>query len=200
MGDVAEGEIRDLFVAGALDRAATAALEAYGSELLGFLVAILRSESDASEVFAQMCEDMWRGLPQFEWRSSCRTWLYTLARHAAWRHRRTPLEQRKRRVPLSQISEVADRIRSRTLPHLRSEMKDQLAEIRAELEPDDQALLILRVDRGLSWKETAQVMGADDADSDAAAARLRQRFQKVKAKIRALATKQGLLGEGNKSG
>src|SRR5687768_9860130 len=63
--------------------AAALGLREYGPEIYGFLVAFMRRDDDASEVFSIFTERMWRGLPQFEWASSFRTWAYTIARNAA---------------------------------------------------------------------------------------------------------------------
>ena len=111
-----EGFIRS----GDLRAAATAAVAEYGPEVLGFLVTFLRDEHDASEVFSQACEDLWAGLARFEGRASVRTWFYVLARHAAGRLRRSPHRHPERRLPLGEISDLAERVRSQTLPHLRS--------------------------------------------------------------------------------
>lgn len=204
MGEELERQIRSHFEAGALDEAATVALEGYGREVLGYLIAIMRSEEDASEVFSQVGEDLWRGIPSFRWRCSFRTWLYTLARHAASRFRRAPHNQRGRRVPLSQIGEVAVRVRSRTLPYLRTEVKDRFAELRRSLDADDQSLLIFRVNRGLSWNEIAIVLGGAPADDEAglerAAARWRQRFQTVKRRLYERARQEGLFDDDSDQG
>jgi RNA polymerase sigma-70 factor (ECF subfamily) len=184
-----------------LDDALTAALEGYGPEVLGFLVATLRREEDASEVFSMLAEDLWRGLPRFRWDCSFRTWLYCLARHASSRHRRSSRARERRFVPLSAISDVADRVRSHTLPYLRTEMKSGIARLRESLEPEDQALLILRVDRKLSWEEVARVLASEeDAELDEAAlrrasARLRKRMQQLKRSLRERAAREGLLGD-----
>jgi len=192
-----EATIRSHFDAGEMEAAATAALEGYGRELLGYLVATMRSEQDAGEVFSQLSEDLWRGLPEFGWRCSFRTWVYVLARNAAGRFRRAPHNQRHRHVGLSKISEVADRVRTGTLPHLRTEVKDRFDELRQSLDPDDQALLILRVNRRMSWKEIAQVLGDgslnDDTAVDREVALFRQRFQQLKKRMHALAKREGLL-------
>lgn len=197
MEDALEQEVRALFDAGKFEDALTAALEGYGKELLGYLIATMRSEEDAGEVFSQLSEDMWRGLPDFGWRSSFRTWAYVLARNAASRFRRSPHNQPQRRERLSRISEIADRVRTRTLPHLRTEVKDRFDALRESLEPDDQALLILRVNRRMSWKDIAQVLDTEAVDDDGAlaraAARFRQRFQTVKKRMHELAERQGLL-------
>jgi RNA polymerase sigma-70 factor (ECF subfamily) len=194
-----EQRIRDAHQRGELDRALEAALEVYRGEIYSFLCARLRSESDAHEVFSQLQEDLWRGIAGFRWQCSFRTWLYTLARHAALRFERSPANQARRRQGLSAMSEQAQESRSKTRPYLRTDVKDRFAALRASLDPDEQSLLVLRVDRGLSWEDVARVL-ADDATSDEAelrrrAANLRQRFRQLKKGLRERALAEGLLDE-----
>ena len=193
-----ERRIRDAWEGGDLEVAATLTVEGYGAEVLGYLLATLRDEDIAGEVFSQVCEDLWRGIAGFQWRSTVRTWLYTLVRHAAARHMRSPHNRAERRLPLSRAGEVAQAVRTRTLPHLRTEVKDRFAQLRETLDPDDRALLILRVNRELSWKEIAVILGDAPPDDEAAlrtgAARFRQRFQTLKRKMRDRAEREGLLG------
>ena len=63
--------------------------------------------------------------------------------------------------------------------------------LRAKLSPDEQALLTLRVDRELEWREIARVLAddelADDAAVTRAAAGLRKKFERLKEKLRRLA-------------
>jgi RNA polymerase sigma-70 factor (ECF subfamily) len=197
-----EGDIRALRESGDLRNAATRAIEGYGPEVLGFLVTLLRDEQDADEVFAQACEDLWVGLPRYEGRASMRTWFYSLARHAAARLRRAAHRRPGRHVPLSDAGEVAALVFSRTLPHLRTEVKSEIAAIRDALDPDDRTLLVLRVDRQMSWTDIALVMAAEETqgapapDLERESARLRKRFQHVKELIRERALRAGLLDEG----
>jgi RNA polymerase sigma-70 factor (ECF subfamily) len=193
-----EERIASLLAAGKLGDAATLSVERFGPEVLGFLVTLLRDEDDASEAFAQTCEDLWRGLARFERRSSLRTWFYTLARNAASRLRRSPERRAERRVALTQVTGVAERVRSQTLPHLRTDVKDRFAALRNALEEDDRALLVLRVDRGMSWADIARVYSGSDASDETlarAGARLRKRFQLVKEEIRTRARQAGLLSD-----
>ena len=193
-----EGEIQSLRDAGRLHDAATKAVEGYGPEVLGFLVTLLRDENSANEVFSQTCEDLWKGLERFEGRSSLRTWFYVLARHAAARFRRAPHRRPGRRAGLSEVSDIAERVRSRTQPHLRTEVKDRFAAIRNELPEDDRALLVLRVDRNLSWSEIAHVFSAEaEPDETVAqvATKLRKRFERLKGEIRERAREAGLVPE-----
>src|SRR5262249_15411460 len=85
-----ERELVELIRGRDFQRAATDVLSRYGAEVYGFLINLMGSEADASEVFSQASEDLWRGLPTFRAQCSVRSWLYLLARHAAARFRRTP--------------------------------------------------------------------------------------------------------------
>jgi RNA polymerase sigma-70 factor (ECF subfamily) len=82
-------------------------------------------------------------------------------------------------------------------------VKNQVRALREKLDPDDQMLLVLRVDRQLSWRDLALVMGAnpeeapgsqpDEATIEREAVRLRKRFERVKAELKQLAKQAGLL-------
>lgn len=195
-----ERDIRALSEQGEWKQAATVAIEGYGPELLGFVMALLRNETAASDVFSQVCEDLWSGLQGFRWQSSFRTWAYTITRHAAHRYLRSPHLRRNQPLADDEISKIADQVRSSTMNYLRSEVKEKVALIREQLDPDDQTLLILRVDRNLSWNEVAQVMlGEDEAHGPDAISRksaaLRKRFERLKDELRRLAKEHQLLEE-----
>ncbi len=202
MGDEAadelEARLQALLHAGALDQAATQALESYGPELYGFLVNVMGGAADAAEVFSQTAEDLWRGLPSFGSRCSVRTWMYLLARHAAARYRRSPWN-RGGRTGDSQLDALVAGARSRTEPWLRTDVHDRWQELRESLDPDDRALLVLRVDRDLSWSDVARVMlGSDEPDVSELAretTRLRKRFQLLKEELRKRARAAGLIAE-----
>lgn len=196
--DIDESRMRVAHDAGDYETTATLALERYGSEIASFLIAYLRSPQEAEEVFAQSCEYLWHGLPRFEWRTSLRAWFYTIARHAAIRHKTVGYRKPGRNIPLSNagLSALAESIRSRTALHLRTETKSRLRTLRERLAPDDQTLVILRVDRGMSWRELTNVLRAEGApaeDPKREEARLRKRFQLAKEKLRELARAEGLI-------
>jgi RNA polymerase sigma-70 factor (ECF subfamily) len=76
----------------------------------------------------------------------------------------------------------------------------QLSRLRDQLSEDERALLIVRVDRGLSWNEIAQSMGDGDellvgTALTRQAAALRKRFERIKERLRGLAKEAGLLPE-----
>ena len=195
----AEAAIRGQCEAGRWQDAATLWIGRYGPEILTFLVAIGGSRHDPDELFSQFCEDVWRGLPGFRWECTARTWSYRLARNA-WVRAVKKSARRGRPIPLSEASELAraaERVRTSTALHLRTDVKDEFAALRDELPVDDQMLLVLRVDRGLSWADAARVL-AESGDlsldeASAAIARLRKRFQRIKDRLRKLAAERGLL-------
>lgn len=186
------------------EAAATIIIRSLGPEVLRLLVAIHRDQDDASEVFSKFAEALWKALPAFERRSSVRSWTYAIARMTSLRHRRDG-RRRNRRIVTPTRSSILRRaeveVRTATLSFLRTERRSQLTALRESLAPEDQTLLILRVDRELSWEELAVVLGMDPNLSGAQAlkreaARLRKRFQIVKSKLRKQALELGLLSPG----
>jgi RNA polymerase sigma-70 factor, ECF subfamily len=189
---VDERAIRDAADAGRLGDAATLGLGAYGGELLGYLVAMARNEVMAGEVFSMLAEDLWRGLASFRWECTFRTWAYGLARAALSRYRRDAFRRRAVALDDSPYAEEVARLRSTTATYLRTETKDKIARIRAELDPDDQTLLILRINRNLGWREIARVFaeagGEGEGELDKRAAALRKRFERLKSELKKRAT------------
>ncbi len=186
-----EERVRDLTAKGDLQQAATEALHWLGPEVLGYLTATVRSEADAGEVFSQFAEDLWRGLSGFRWESSLRTWAYRLAYHAAARFARDPYRQRGQRFETTMASRIADDVRRSSV--LRHDLREQqLAALRAELAADEQTLLILRLDRGLSWREVGEVL-AEQGEAPADEAALRQRFHRIRDKLEKKARQAGLI-------
>lgn len=192
--DDPEAPIRASCAAGDWAAAARRILDLYGRELLEYLVAIARSEADGADAFSQFTEDLWRGLPKFRWQASARTWCYTLARHALARLRRDPHRRPGRAVALDdapELARAAEQLRTHTLTYLRTAVKDRVAALRDELSPEDQAVLILRIDRKLEWRDVARALAdEDDALDDAELARrsaaLRKRFERIKNDLKKL--------------
>ena len=187
-----DAAIRQTAEAGDFSAAATRAIESYGSEVYRFLVSFHRDEARADEVFAVWCSQVWEKLEGFKWQSSFRTWAFSVARHAALHHRRGAMNDARRAQPLDDAgpaAALAEVVRSRTRPYLRTEIKDRFAELRAELPEEDRMLLGLRLDRELPWRDVAEIMAPDECASEGGdkkvAARLRKRFEALKERLAA---------------
>lgn len=190
-----ERELRARFDAGDLSGATAAIVRGYGPELYRFLVAMVRDADAADDVFAGTCERIWRGLPQFRWDGACRAWCYAIARHEFlhWTERR---DRQRRQIELSDapLSRLVVEIRSTTAAHLRTDVKDGFAELRATLAPEDQLLLQLRVDADLPWRDLARALADDDREPTTnQVAALRKRYERLKRELQALARARGLV-------
>jgi RNA polymerase sigma-70 factor (ECF subfamily) len=200
-----EASIRAACLAGDFDGATTTALRRYGPELFGFLVSMNRDHDAASDAFGSFSEKLWQSMQRFGWECSLRAWCYKLARNSAIDLHRAGGLVRKGHVGLSsapEVLEVAAQVRTSTLSALRTENRTALERLRDELPEEDRALLVLRVDRELEWREVALVL-ADSAEPTAGSpddeelkreiARLRKRFQLVVEKLRRLARERNLI-------
>ena len=186
-----EPRILALLDAGDVSGAATEALRGLGPQVLGYLTAVLRDDDDAHDVFSQFAEDLWRGLPGFRRECAVRTWAFRLAWHAAARHARDPYRRRHRPILSTEASKIAAEVRSTMSTYAPGGRADKLSKLRETLDPEEQTLLILRVDKGMPWEDVAEVMRADGETPSPAA--LRKRFERLKDKLGRLAREQGLL-------
>jgi RNA polymerase sigma-70 factor (ECF subfamily) len=194
-----ESTIRRAWDAGDIAGASTAAITQLGPEILRYLAGILADPAAADDAFSLFCERAWRSFPRFEWRCSVRTWAYVLARRASVDVVRVEARHGRRHTPLSDSAAhaIAEQVRTTTLPLLRTEGRSAIARLRDELPPDDRTLLVLRVDRGLAWKDLARIfldkesVGEDELRRESA--RLRQRFRLIRLRLRELARGAGLL-------
>lgn len=184
--------------------AVTAILRGYGPEVLRFLHAVHRDEDAAGDVFSAFAETLLRVMPTFEGRSSARTWAYAIARRVSATYLRDGRRRAARFAGLpesSAIPELVAKVRTETLSFLRTERREKLSALRDSLAPEDQMLLMLRVDRGLSWSDLAVVLADGEGNSlspsaqKRESARLRKRFQLLKERLRRAAREQGLIDE-----
>jgi RNA polymerase sigma-70 factor (ECF subfamily) len=188
-----EQTIAAQLAAGDHSQAATAALAGLGPQILGYIHAMLRDDDAAHDVFSQFSEELWKSIGTFRAESSFKTWAYKLVMHAIGRHRRDPYRRRGHAIESGELSAIVQDVRSRTAPFKRTEVKDKIARLRDSMEPEDQSLLFLRIDQGLSWNEVAEVVSAEGEPVDAAT--LRKRFERAKQRLRKLAEEAGVLDE-----
>lgn len=193
MSETLDSELRELVKLGEIDRATDRALRAYGPELIGWLCAISTNEADAYDAFSWMSEELWKSLRRYQGGCSMRAWCYMLARQGAARvHARTQQRVEEPVSSLSSIVHTAGQIWSTTR---REQTRNEViySEIRESLDAEDQMLLVLRVDRDLSWRDIAIVILGDTTTEEELArkaAALRKQFERVKVYLRGLASER----------
>ncbi|MBZ4421851.1 sigma-70 family RNA polymerase sigma factor [Myxococcus sp. RHST-1-4] len=191
-----EARIHALCLQGAYGQAVELAMRSYGPELRRLMASVLHHPELAKDAFSLFSENLVKGLPGFRWESSFRTWAYRLARNACYHQLHAPAS---REQPVSEPgANEPQRIRTDTHPWQRTAIKERFRALREQLEPHERLLLMLRVDQRLPWTEIARVMGEPDepltrAALNRRATALRQQFQRVKARLRALAIEQGVI-------
>lgn len=196
-----ESRVAALVARGDHAGAASAAIEGHGPSVYGYLCSLL-DEDDARDVFSQWAEDLWRGLAGFRRECTLRAWAFKLAWHAAARHRRDPYRARRERFPTGAASRLAASTLASSVLH-GGGRREQLRRLRASLPPEDETLLVLRIDKELEWEEIAAVLsGASDGGSppgdgappsSVTAPALRKRFERLKDRLAERAREEGLL-------
>lgn len=163
-------------------------LELYGSELLGFFMGSIQDQDAVEDIFQIFCLEIWRGLPRFEWRSSLRTWLYSIARVLIVKHMRDPYRRRSESLSTASEENIPMRqARTMTQTWRKTSTKNRLWELCAELPPTDRQLLLLRIGRQMAWLDIAAILHegeSDESDLKRASARLRKRFERLKNQLR----------------
>lgn len=193
-----EQELQELCGRGEVNKAVELALRGYGPQLRGLMAAILQDEQRVQEAYSLFCECLVKGLPDFRWESSFRTWSQRMARNACFKLVNAPAV-RHPHVSLSSVSERSMGRRYSTVrPWQRTTVKERFRGLMERLEPHEQRLLRLRVEQRLSWPEVVREMSEPGPPMtnevrDRKAAALRQQFQRLKSHLRDLAIQEGLV-------
>jgi RNA polymerase sigma-70 factor, ECF subfamily len=181
--------VRDLLANGENDSAATLAIRALGPPVLRYLRAILRDEDDTKDAFSHWAESMWRGLPGFHWKSSLQTWAYRHAYHAALGLRDEAWRRHGRRFETGEASRIAATIRTATAVRVERQ-RAILRQLREALTLEEQTLLDLRIDQGLTWEAIAEVLGREGDRLDAGT--VAKRFERLKARLGEMLKREGV--------
>ncbi len=185
----ADARVRERLEAGDAAGAATEALRELGPPILGWLRAV-HGADDGDEVFAEFAERVWKGLPGFRGESPLRPWAYRVAWNASRSFRDEAWQRRRKRLATSAASRLAADV-TRSAGPARDD--ERLRRLRELLPPDDHTLLVLRLDREMSWEEIAAVLSA--AGEDVTAPTLRKRYERVKERLAREARDRGLLDD-----
>lgn len=194
--DESDGRVKELIQQGDAIAATQLVVERYGAEIFGYVASLLKDEDLASDAFARACENVYKAILSFRGESSVRTWLYVIARNAV--HRETRGKREKRVERLSDVASALQApMRTATEAFRRTEVKSEISKLRDSLTEEERELLLLRVDRGLSWLEIAAVCSGSEVNDEETlkreAARCRKQFERTKERLRELAQQAGLL-------
>jgi RNA polymerase sigma-70 factor (ECF subfamily) len=174
--------VRALLDAGDHGQAATEAIRDLGPAVLRYLRTVLRSEADAGDAFSYWAESVWSGLPAFRGDAPLRTWALRLAYHAALGVLDEAWRRRVRPFTTGEASRLAETLRTASAVRVERQRR-KLDAVIGELSAEQQTLLSLRVDQGLSWEEVADVLSTDGRRVDPGT--LAKRYERLKARLAA---------------
>ena len=181
---VLSANVQKLLGDGKSREAADLLLARFSPELRPFLHRLLGDGALADEAHSATCERIWRGLASFRFECSLRSWSYIIARREASRCRARHARARVQETTLSAADQLPH---APTTATISTAGRDQLEHLRTTLSDEDRDLLVLRVERGLSWKEiAASFLEEDQVDAELVAreaARLRQRFRSIRVTV-----------------
>jgi RNA polymerase sigma-70 factor (ECF subfamily) len=172
--------VRALLDAGAHAEAATEAIRALAPFVLRYLRRLLRSGADADDAFSYWAESVWSGLPGFRGEASLRTWSLRLAYRAALAVRDRAWRRRVRPFATGEASRLAVTLRTASAVRVERQRRKLDAAI-ARLTVEQQTLLSLRIDQGLSWEELADVLSTETRRVDPKT--LAKRYERLKVRL-----------------
>ena len=183
-----DDKARELSEEGRYNDAATLVIEAYGREVMGFLTNMTRDPQVGEELFQTVCIKIWKGLSGFRWKSSLRTWVYTIARNALISYKRGGTRDKEQRLLTQDMAQLPEQmLRTITREWHKTEAKTWLWDAISELPDDDRTLLVLRLGDGMKWSDIAAVMLDEEPDKATLKRKmvaLRKRYERLKDKIR----------------
>ncbi len=127
------------------------------SLLFGFCYNMLRNKADAEDICQAVLLKVFQGLPDFEKRSSFKTWMMKIAANTCYSRLQKNKQQRERFVRLEQdvVENIADSNRS-NIEALAGDRFEVMIESLSDLE---QQLLSLRFIAELTLDEIAEILG-----------------------------------------
>jgi RNA polymerase sigma-70 factor (ECF subfamily) len=138
-------------------------LRQHGGLILHVARAYTATDEDREDLAQEILLQLWRSLPRFEGRAKESTWIYRVALNTALAWRRADSRRRQRFTPLLEVEDIpADETGRRAQLDNEEALKRLYAAIRA-LPKVDAALVMLHLD-GLSYRETAEVLGISESN------------------------------------
>lgn len=183
MGDL-DTSVKEALARGDRNHAVTLVLRTLDRELRAYLGAVLRDDDAAKELLATLGEQLLVSLPRFRGQSSVRTYVYGIAWNLVRTQQRRAARARRRAAHEGTLDALpARQTRTPTPLYMRTTAKDRLRAARDSLTPEELNLIVLRVDRVMSWKEIGEVVGTGGTPTDTAI--LRKRFERLVRRLRA---------------
>lgn len=141
-------------------------IEKYEQQIFGMVYRLLGNQSDASDVVQEVFLKVFRGVAAFREQSSLRTWIYRIAVHEAYNHRRWFVRHCRLEVPmdenraehLSCADLTPDPGPSPFEQAVDSEARTLIERALTQINPVFRTAVVLRDVQNLSYEEIADIL------------------------------------------
>jgi len=189
-----DARVLQLVLADRIPEASDIVLARLSPELRPFLHRLLGELTLVDEAHAATCDRLSKELRSFRWDCSLRSWIFIVATREARRCRLRHPQGRRAAKSSTTVSPVD----GATWTHSPTVRQDIVEALRESLSEEDRDLLVLRVERGLAWREIAAAFLDDEAaDRDIiarGAARLQQRYRSIRDDLKSALAKRDAAG------
>ena len=141
-------------------------IERYEQQVFGMVYRLLGNQSDASDVVQEVFLKVFRGVSTFRERSSLRTWIYRIAVHEAYNHRRWFARHCRMEVPMEEhgpehpncLDLTPDPGRSPFEQAVDNEARTLIERALTKINPVFCTAVVLRDVQNLSYEEIADIL------------------------------------------
>jgi RNA polymerase sigma-70 factor (ECF subfamily) len=141
-------------------------IDRYEQQVFGMVYRLLGNQSDASDVVQETFLKVFRGVTSFREQSSLRTWIYRIAVHEAYNHRRWFVRHCRMEVPMEEngpehpncLDLTPDPGRSPFELAVDSEARSMIERALTKINPVFRTAVVLRDVQNLSYEEIADIL------------------------------------------
>jgi RNA polymerase sigma-70 factor (ECF subfamily) len=141
-------------------------IERYEQQVFGMVYRLLGNQSDASDVVQEVFLKVFRGVASFREQSSLRTWIYRIAVHEAYNHRRWFARHCRMEVSMEEhgseqsscLDLTPDPGRSPFELAVDSEARTMIEHALTKINPVFRTAVVLRDVQNLSYEEIADIL------------------------------------------
>lgn len=119
------------------------------------------TSEDCQDLAQEILLQVWRSLPQFQWRASASTWIYRVALNTALGWHRKERRRQSRQQPMFEVEDLPIAEPECSQQVAQRETVEQLYNAIHQLPKTDAALVLLHLEE-MSYREMADVLGISE--------------------------------------
>lgn len=146
-----------------------------GPELRGYCRGVMACENAGDDLYQDVLEGVWTGLPSFLFACSVRTWVYAIAHHMVLGRFRRYSRHKVVRLDTDQAAALPDQ--SLSVQLAQAEQRERVAALRESLSAEEREIIILRTEREMGFREIATVLQITESAARQRYLRARRRLE-----------------------